>query len=130
MRSRCTGQDPNVVTGTGDSDFESGGSNGRGLSADGRVERSWARAKGGVIDESELPEPRRLRRRVSDQDQIVAHLRSTRGNVAETARRMGRAWPLVHRWIKRFRHRSRQLPVVTTGGVPGVTGVSPLPVTE
>lgn len=67
------------------------------------VERSWARAKGGVIDESELPKPKpAAAESVGIKDQIVAHLRTTRGNVAETARRMGRARPLVHRWIKRF----------------------------
>ena len=67
------------------------------------VERSWARAKGGVIDESELPKPKAAAAESVDiKDQIVAHLRTTRGNVAETARRMGRARPLVHRWIKRF----------------------------
>ena len=67
------------------------------------VERSWARAKGGVIDESELPKPKAAAAEsVGIKDQIVAHLRTTRGNVAETARRMGRARPLVHRWIKRF----------------------------
>jgi transcriptional regulator with PAS, ATPase and Fis domain len=67
------------------------------------VERSWARAKGGVIDESELPKPKPLPTETADiKDQLVASLRTTRGNVAETARRMGRARPLVHRWIKRF----------------------------
>ena len=67
------------------------------------IERAWARAKGGVIDESELPKPKApANETASIKDQIVAHLRTTRGNVAEAARRMGRARPLVHRWIKRF----------------------------
>jgi transcriptional regulator of acetoin/glycerol metabolism len=68
------------------------------------IERSWARAKGGLIDESELPKvkPPAAAESVSIKDQLVAHLRVTRGNVAETARRMGRARPLVHRWLKRF----------------------------
>ena len=67
------------------------------------VERAWARAKGGVIDEAELPKPKApTSEPASLKDQLVAHLRTTRGNVAEAARRMGRARPLVHRWIKRF----------------------------
>jgi len=68
------------------------------------LERSWARAKDGVIDESELPKPkpRAPAESASIKDQLVAQLRATRGNVAETARRMNRARPLVHRWIKRF----------------------------
>jgi pSer/pThr/pTyr-binding forkhead associated (FHA) protein len=68
------------------------------------VERSWARAKGGVIDESELPKLKAppAPEAASLKDQLIAHLRVTRGNVAETARRLGRARPLVHRWIKRF----------------------------
>jgi pSer/pThr/pTyr-binding forkhead associated (FHA) protein len=68
------------------------------------VDRAWARAKGGVIDESELPKPKApaAAEAVSIKDQLIANLRTTRGNVAETARRMGRARPLVHRWIKRF----------------------------
>jgi transcriptional regulator of acetoin/glycerol metabolism len=35
-------------------------------------------------------------------DELVEHLRVTKGNVAETSRRMGRARPLVHRWLKRL----------------------------
>jgi hypothetical protein len=67
------------------------------------IERAWARAKAGVIDESELPNPKpAAAETVSIKDQLLANLRTTRGNVAETARRMGRARPLVHRWIKRF----------------------------
>jgi len=68
------------------------------------VDRAWARAKGGLIDESELPKLKApaVTEAASIKDQLVAHLRTTRGNVAETARRMGRARPLVHRWIKRF----------------------------
>ncbi len=67
------------------------------------IERSWARAEDGVIDEAELPKPKPpATETASLKDQIVAHLRTTRGNVAETARRIGRARPLVHRWIKRF----------------------------
>jgi transcriptional regulator of acetoin/glycerol metabolism len=67
------------------------------------VERSWVRAKGGVIDESELPRPEpAAAESVGIKDQIVAHLRTTPGNVAETARTMLRAPPLVHRWIRRF----------------------------
>jgi transcriptional regulator with PAS, ATPase and Fis domain len=68
------------------------------------IERAWARAKGGLIDESELPRPKAPAAAggASLKDQLITHLRTTRGNVAETARRMGRARPLVHRWIKRF----------------------------
>ena len=68
------------------------------------IERAWARAKDGVIDESEVPKPKPLAAAepASLKDQLVAHLRTTHGNVAEAARRMGRARPLVHRWIKRF----------------------------
>ena len=68
------------------------------------VERSWARAKAGVIDESEMPKLKApsAAESASLEEQLRAHLRVTRGNVAETARRMGRARPLVHRWIKRF----------------------------
>lgn len=75
--------------------------------------RSWALAREGEIDEAHLPDPEleetdentgasapdaddRLR------DEIVEHLRVTGGNVAETSRRMGRARPLVHRWLKRL----------------------------
>lgn len=68
------------------------------------IERAWARSQDGVIGESELPRPRApaAAEAASIKDQLIAHLRTTRGNVAETARRMGRARPLVHRWIKRF----------------------------
>jgi transcriptional regulator with GAF, ATPase, and Fis domain len=68
------------------------------------VDRAWAWAKGGLIDESELPKLKApaAAEPVSLKDQLIANLRTTRGNVAETARRMGRARPLVHRWIKRF----------------------------
>jgi transcriptional regulator with PAS, ATPase and Fis domain len=75
--------------------------------------RSWALARDGEIDETHLPDPEiedpeestgtaapdgddRLR------DELVEHLRVTKGNVAETSRRMGRARPLVHRWLKRL----------------------------
>ena len=66
---------------------------------------SWARAKGGVIDESEMPKLKApaAAEGASIEDQLRSRTcASTRGNVAETARRMGRARPLVHRWIKRF----------------------------
>jgi DNA-binding NtrC family response regulator len=74
--------------------------------------RSWALAKKGEIDEAHLPDPE-----TDDADsaagaepdaddrlrgELVEHLRVTGGNVAETARRMGRARPLVHRWLKRL----------------------------
>lgn len=75
--------------------------------------RSWALAKNGEIDEAQLPDPE-----AEDADseagsagrdpdeqlrgELVEHLRVTRGNVAETARRLGRARPLVHRWLKRL----------------------------
>jgi DNA-binding NtrC family response regulator len=75
--------------------------------------RSWALAHDGEMDEAHLPDPEsedpqavgaaapadgddRLR------DELVEHLRVTKGNVAETSRRMGRARPLVHRWLKRL----------------------------
>jgi transcriptional regulator with PAS, ATPase and Fis domain len=68
------------------------------------VERSWARAKAGVLDDAELPKLRAPApaESASIKEQLVANLRTARGNVAEAARRMGRARPLVHRWIKRF----------------------------
>lgn len=75
--------------------------------------RSWTLAKNGEIDEKNLPDPE-----VEDADaavhdaagaqddrlrgELIEHLRTTRGNVAEAARRMGRARPLVHRWLKRL----------------------------
>jgi transcriptional regulator of acetoin/glycerol metabolism len=76
--------------------------------------RSWALARDGQIDEAHLPDPE-----AEDADSTTApaaepdgdeqlraelseHLRVTGGNVAETARRMGRARPLVHRWLKRL----------------------------
>jgi DNA-binding NtrC family response regulator len=76
--------------------------------------RSWALAKGGQIDEAHLPDPEAedadsttLPTATPDADEqlraeLSEHLRLTGGNVAETARRMGRARPLVHRWLKRL----------------------------
>jgi DNA-binding NtrC family response regulator len=75
--------------------------------------RSWALAKEGEIDETHLPDPETedadsaSSGAVPDADErlrgeLVEHLRVTHGNVAETARRMGRARPLVHRWLKRL----------------------------
>jgi DNA-binding NtrC family response regulator len=76
--------------------------------------RSWALAKGGQIDEGHLPDPEAedadsttLPAATPDADErlraeLSEHLRLTGGNVAEAARRMGRARPLVHRWLKRL----------------------------
>jgi len=68
------------------------------------VQRAWASARDGEIDERELPVPRAgaLRRKSDLKDQLVAQLRTTGGNVTEVARRMGRARQLIHRWLKRF----------------------------
>lgn len=76
--------------------------------------RSWALARDGQIDEAHLPDPEAedadsttLPAAAPDGDEqlrseLSEHLRVTGGNVAETARRMGRARPLVHRWLKRL----------------------------
>jgi DNA-binding NtrC family response regulator len=76
--------------------------------------RSWALARDGQIDEEHLPDPEAedsdsttLPAAAPDGDEqlraeLSEHLRVTGGNVAETARRMGRARPLVHRWLKRL----------------------------
>jgi transcriptional regulator with GAF, ATPase, and Fis domain len=68
------------------------------------IQGAWASARDGVIEEKSLPEPRVApdRPKPDLKDQLIALLRSTRGNVAEVARRMGRARPLIHRWLKRF----------------------------
>jgi DNA-binding NtrC family response regulator len=68
------------------------------------VQRAWAGSSDGTLDEKALPEPqlRSAAPRSDLKEQLIAHLRSTGGNVAEVARRMGRARPLVHRWLKRF----------------------------
>jgi DNA-binding NtrC family response regulator len=69
------------------------------------ITRAWRGARGGIIDDAELPartsaapdnDPATLK------DQLIANLRLAGGNVAEVARRMGKARPLVHRWLTKF----------------------------
>lgn len=50
----------------------------------------------GVNPSEEAPAAERLRR------DLLAHLQATRGNVKETARRIGHPRPVVHRWLKKF----------------------------
>jgi DNA-binding NtrC family response regulator len=98
--------------------------------------RSWALAKGGEIGEAHLPDPEEETEPhvqteagpnpapaapeesagVHDafRDELLEMLRVTGGNVAESARRLGRSRQFVHGWVKRlglepesFRHRRR-----------------------
>jgi transcriptional regulator of acetoin/glycerol metabolism len=68
------------------------------------VQRAWASSKNGLIEGNDLPDfAAPARSGPADlKVELVAQLRSTHGNVAEVARRMGRARPLVHRWLKRL----------------------------
>jgi DNA-binding NtrC family response regulator len=98
--------------------------------------RGWALAHGGEIEEAHLPDPDHEFDQDTEPDPVTtagapagdpagdSHrgfrdeldetLRATGGNVAETARRLGRSRQFVHGWVKRFgidpesyRHRRR-----------------------
>ncbi len=96
--------------------------------------RAWALAKGGELDETHLPDPdweaeQETERRVTSpvatlaaaadshagaREELVEALSATGGNVAESARRLGRSRQFVHEWVKRlgidpesYRHRKR-----------------------
>jgi len=68
------------------------------------IDVAWGGASNGEIDEADLPKAK-----VEDgsprsrlKQQLVAQLRSARGNVAEVARKMGRTRPLVYHYLKKF----------------------------
>jgi sigma-54 dependent transcriptional regulator, acetoin dehydrogenase operon transcriptional activator AcoR len=80
------------------------------------LETAVALAGTGPIDLAHLPDPVRepappaapanpaelSSEESARRDQIVALLTAHRGNVSQVAREMGKARPLVHRWIKRY----------------------------
>jgi transcriptional regulator with GAF, ATPase, and Fis domain len=68
------------------------------------VTRSWGGAQGSAIVEAEIQTAAAPVETSSSprKDELIAILRATHGNVSEASRRMGRARPLVHRWLNKF----------------------------
>jgi DNA-binding NtrC family response regulator len=68
------------------------------------IDVAWGGARNGEIDDADLPKPKveDVTPRTRLKQQLVAHLRSARGNVAEVARKMGRTRPLIYHYLKRF----------------------------
>jgi len=70
------------------------------------VRRGWDSARDGEIREADLripiPKPDARSARSRQRDLLLSHLRAAKGNVAETARRMGRTRPTVYQWLRQF----------------------------
>jgi len=69
------------------------------------IDVAWGSAAKGEIDDADLPKAKIVEDaspRTRLKQQLIAQLRSARGNVAEVARKMGRTRPLIYHYLKRF----------------------------
>lgn len=68
------------------------------------IDVAWGGAKNGEITDGDLPKPTvdegTSRSRLKQQ--IVAHMRATKGNVADVAQKMGRTRQIIYHYLKRF----------------------------
>lgn len=68
------------------------------------IDVGWGGARNGEIGDGDLPKPRAQEGTPHSRlkQQLIAHLRAARGNVADVARKMGRTRPLVYHYLKKF----------------------------